>query len=149
MCPHSRRNSTDGSLTAAGTILNVTYGYTVKDCDDPLVTLADECTSASVAAGGPGAMLCDLVPARTSPNVPIGIQLRTFPAVKYWPTWAPFSGFKKHALETKSLVERFFNEPLQWVKARVVGPHPTVVAMDVNDLHRRRAQHPHPSPPTY
>ena len=58
----------DGVSTAAGTILNITYGYIVKDCDDPLVTLADECTSASVAAGGPGSLLCDLVPARTSPN---------------------------------------------------------------------------------
>lgn len=52
-------------FTAAGTILNITYGYIVKDCDDPLVVLADECTSASVAAGGPGSLLCDLVPACT------------------------------------------------------------------------------------
>ena len=59
---------THGS-TAAGIILSITYGYTVKDCDDPLVTLADECTSASVAAGGPGALLCDLVPARTFPYI--------------------------------------------------------------------------------
>jgi len=51
--------------------LSITYGYSVKDCDDPLVTLADECTSASVAAGGPGALLCDLVPARTSPDVAV------------------------------------------------------------------------------
>lgn len=67
----SRRTLPDSSLTAAGTILNITYGYTVKDCDDPLVTLADECTSASVAAGGPGSLLCDLVPARTSPGVAV------------------------------------------------------------------------------
>lgn len=58
----------DGFLTATGTILNITYGYNVKDCDDPLVTLADECTSASVAAGGPGALLCDLVPACMLPD---------------------------------------------------------------------------------
>lgn len=110
-----------GGSTAAGTILNITYGYTVEDCDDPLVTLADECTSASVAAGGPGALLCDLVPARTSPNNTFGIPSQPFRAVKYWPTWAPFSGFKKHALYTRSLVDRFFDEPYQWVKARVVG----------------------------
>lgn len=60
--------SADSVLTATGTILNITYGYDVKDCDDPLVTLADECTSASVAAGGPGALLCDLVPACTFPS---------------------------------------------------------------------------------
>ena len=50
--------------TAAGIILNITYGYVVKDCDDPLVTLADECTTASVSAGPVGSLLCDLVPAR-------------------------------------------------------------------------------------
>lgn len=59
----------DDLLTAAGTILSITHGYNVKDCDDPLVILADKCTSASVAGGGPGALLCDLVPARTSPDV--------------------------------------------------------------------------------
>lgn len=58
----------DSVLIATGTILNITYGYNVKDCGDPLVTLADECTSASVAAGGPGALLCDLVPACMLPN---------------------------------------------------------------------------------
>ena len=68
---HSRshRQPPDRFSTAAGIILNITYGYTVKDCDDPLVTLADECTSASVAAGGPGALFCDLVPARTFSSV--------------------------------------------------------------------------------
>jgi hypothetical protein len=45
--------------------LNITYGYAVKDCDDPLVILADECTTASVSAGPIGSLLCDLVPART------------------------------------------------------------------------------------
>lgn len=49
--------------------MSITHGYDVKDCDDPLVTLADKCTSASVAGGGPGALLCDLVPARTLPDV--------------------------------------------------------------------------------
>ena len=58
----------DSVLTVVGTILSMTYGYTVKDCDDPLVILADECTTASVAAGGPGSLLCDLIPARTSPS---------------------------------------------------------------------------------
>lgn len=64
-----------GGLTAAGVILNITYGYTVKDCDDPLVTLADECLTASVSAGSMGSLLCDLVPARTLCDVVFGIAL--------------------------------------------------------------------------
>ena len=59
-------------------ILNIAYGYTPKDCDDPLVILADECMSATIAAGGPGAVLCDMVPARTFPDVVVGAPLRTF-----------------------------------------------------------------------
>lgn len=70
-CPHFHRILPDGVFAAAGTILNITYGYIVKDCNDPLVILADECTSASIAGGGPGSLLCDLVPARTSPNVAV------------------------------------------------------------------------------
>ena len=64
-----------GGLTAAGIILSITYGYTVKDCDDPLVTLADECTTASVSAGPIGSLLCDLVPARTLRDIFVGIAL--------------------------------------------------------------------------
>lgn len=127
--------------TAAGIILNITYGYTVKDCDDPLVTLADECTSASVAAGGPGALLCDLVPARTFTNIALAIPSSAFRAVKYWPTWAPFSGFKKHALYTRSLVERFFDEPYQWVKTRMVNFYVATGVMEVDMSHRRRGPH--------
>ena len=56
-------------------ILNITYGYTPKDSDDPLVILADECTSATAAAGGPGAILCDMVPACAFPDVVVGAPL--------------------------------------------------------------------------
>ena len=48
----------------AGLILNIAYGYNVRDCEDPLIGIADEATRNTVKAGGPGAMLCDMFPLR-------------------------------------------------------------------------------------
>jgi len=42
-------------------------------------------------------------------------------AVKYWPTWMPFSDFKKHAVSTRALVDDLMNVPYNWVKGRMVG----------------------------
>ena len=56
----------DSSFATPGMILNITYGYTPKDCEVPFVVLADERMSATIATGNSaGAVLCDLVPART------------------------------------------------------------------------------------
>jgi hypothetical protein len=71
----SQGDTPDTGSAAAGMILNIAYGYTPKDSDDPLVILADECMSATVAAGGPGAVLCDMIPARTFPHVVVGAPL--------------------------------------------------------------------------
>jgi hypothetical protein len=49
-------------MLAAGLILNIAYGYNVRECEDPFVTVADSATSNTVKAGGPGAMLCDMFP---------------------------------------------------------------------------------------
>jgi hypothetical protein len=49
-------------VPAAGLILNIAYGYNVRNCEDPFVTIADEATRNTVKAGGPGAMLCDMFP---------------------------------------------------------------------------------------
>ena len=50
------------NVLAAGLILNIAYGYNVRDCEDPLIGIADEATRNTVKAGGPGAMLCDMFP---------------------------------------------------------------------------------------
>jgi len=42
--------------------------------------------------------------------------------VKYWPTWMPFSDFKKHAVYTRALVADLLNVPYNWVKGRMVSP---------------------------
>ena len=45
-------------------ILEITYGYVVKNVDDPLIYLADEAAVESFRYGGPGATLCDILPIR-------------------------------------------------------------------------------------
>ncbi|KAF9649726.1 cytochrome P450 [Thelephora ganbajun] len=120
---HLKRILLDGVFTAAGTILNITYGYTVKDCDDPLVLLADECMTATMGAIGLGSLLCDLIP-----------------ALKHWPTWAPFSGFKKHTVYTRSLVERFYHEPFQWLKTRMAeGAVKQCITVDLMETMRTQS----------
>lgn len=52
----------DNNKLAAGLILNIAYGYNVRDCEDPFVAIADAATRNTVKAGGPGAMLCDMFP---------------------------------------------------------------------------------------
>ena len=52
----------DNHTPAAGLILNIAYGYNVRDCDDPFIAIADVATRNTVKAGGPGAMLCDMFP---------------------------------------------------------------------------------------
>lgn len=52
------------NITAAGLILNIAYGYNIRDCEDPFIAIADAATRNTVKAGGPGAMLCDMFPMR-------------------------------------------------------------------------------------
>jgi hypothetical protein len=44
--------------------------------------------------------------------------------VKYWPTWMPFSFYQRHAAYTKTLVEKLFSWPLDWVQQRIVPSSP-------------------------
>ena len=91
---------------------------------DPLVVNGGKATSNSTNIGGPGSLLVDLIPIctfstrryyETSADCVSGI-------VQHWPTWMPFSDFKKHALYTRALVDDLINTPYNWVKGRMVRP---------------------------
>ena len=51
---------------AAGTIMKVTYGHTVRSTDELYVRLAEEAGMDTVTGGSPGSVLVDFFPARTS-----------------------------------------------------------------------------------
>jgi len=105
-------------------VLNITYGHKVESIADPLVVNGDKATSNTVNIGGPGSLLVDLIPIctflarcyyETSANCVSSI-------VQHWPTWMPFSDFKKHAVYTRALVDDLINTPYNWVKGRMVRP---------------------------
>ena len=51
---------------AAGTIMKITYGHTVRSTDELYVRLAEEAGMGTVTAGSPGSVLVDFFPARMS-----------------------------------------------------------------------------------
>lgn len=51
---------------AAGTIMKITYGHTVRSTDELYVRLAEEAGMDTVTGGSPGSMLVDFFPARMS-----------------------------------------------------------------------------------
>ncbi|PFH50357.1 hypothetical protein AMATHDRAFT_145202 [Amanita thiersii Skay4041] len=84
---------------AAATILKITYGRQITSVDDPFVLLAERAGTLTVESGSPAATLVDY-----------------FPIIKHIPTWAPFAGFKRRALETRKAVETMMNVPFEIVK---------------------------------
>lgn len=44
--------------------------------------------------------------------------------LRHIPTWAPFSSFKKQALETRHAVEAMMDVPYELVKSEMVCIHP-------------------------
>ena len=56
----------DVHLTAASTILGITYGYTPHDVNDEFIQLAHDTTFETFRYGGPGSSICDLIPFCTS-----------------------------------------------------------------------------------
>ena len=49
---------------AAGTIMKITYGHTVRSTDELYVRLAEEAGTDTVTIGSPGSVLVDFFPAR-------------------------------------------------------------------------------------
>jgi len=88
---------------ASGIILNIAYGITVHAHDDKIVGIGDRATTETVSVS-PGAMLVDF-----------------FPILKHWPIWMPLSGFKRHALYTRGLVQSLFDTPYQYIKAQIAN----------------------------
>ena len=94
----------------------------MESITDPLVVNGDKATSNTVNIGGPGSLMVDLIPIRTfSIWWYLPASAHSFPGiVKHWPTWMPFSDFKKHAVYTRVLVDDLMNTPFNWVKSRMV-----------------------------
>ncbi|KAH9039121.1 cytochrome P450 [Lactarius pseudohatsudake] len=84
---------------AAGTIMKITYGHTVRSTDELYVRLAEEAGTDTVTSGSPGSVLVDF-----------------FPALRHIPTWMPGAGFKRHALRTRVKVRTMHDAPYEMVQ---------------------------------
>ncbi|KAG5651409.1 hypothetical protein H0H81_008743 [Sphagnurus paluster] len=84
---------------AASTIFSITYGHSITSLDDTFLKLVEDATALTVASGSPAATIVDF-----------------FPALRHIPTWAPFAGFKRQAIETRKAVDKMMNVPFDMVK---------------------------------
>ncbi|KAK0201063.1 cytochrome P450 [Desarmillaria ectypa] len=84
---------------AGATILKVAYGADVKSSGDLYIKLAERAATMTVQSGTPAATLVDY-----------------FPVMRYIPTWAPFSSFKRDALQVKAAVDQMMSLPYERVK---------------------------------
>ncbi|KAH8116037.1 cytochrome P450 [Phellopilus nigrolimitatus] len=85
-------------------ILLIVYGHEVVSEDDPLIELVERCSRASTGAGSPGTTILDL-----------------FPPLRHIPAWLPGMNLKRHALETRKLVDQASNVPYDEIRAKKVA----------------------------
>lgn len=87
--------------------LSAMYGYEVTSLEDPLVTIADK----SLLMG-------------TTLLTPGGSLINIFPFLRHVPAWFPGASSRKTADEVKRMTEWLIQNPLDWVKDKMVGYDP-------------------------
>ena len=78
--------------------MDISYGITVLDSNDPYMSNAEEVMEGVVEAGVPGAFLVDLIP-----------------ILKYVPSWFPGAGFKKKAARWRACFASMLDKPYRRV----------------------------------
>ncbi|KAG2152859.1 cytochrome P450 [Suillus clintonianus] len=89
--------------TAGAIILRISYGYEVKENDDPFVNLAGRALDQFSRSTNPGAFMVDFMP-----------------FLAKVPGWFPGAGFKRLAREWHEIVEEMVSAPYQFVKDQMV-----------------------------
>ena len=92
--------------TFSATIMQILYGISVQESDDPYISIAEEALDGLAQAGVPGAFLVDLIP-----------------ILKYVPSWFPGAGFQKKAARWKEAVNAMAEKPFHHVKEQLVRSH--------------------------
>ncbi|GJE86534.1 cytochrome P450 [Phanerochaete sordida] len=83
-------------------VLNITYGYDVREGADPIVEAVDRATDQFSAITSPGAFLVDV-----------------FPVLRYLPSWVPGARFKKQLPEYRRTIDAMADLPFDFVKAQM------------------------------
>ncbi|EPQ59616.1 cytochrome P450 [Gloeophyllum trabeum ATCC 11539] len=90
--------------TAGSIILQIAYGYIVKDEADPIVDIVEKATEQFSLATAPGAFLVDIIP-----------------ALRHIPDWVPGAGWKKKAANWGKTLNDMTNVPLDFVKRQIAA----------------------------
>ncbi|KII84162.1 hypothetical protein PLICRDRAFT_46528 [Plicaturopsis crispa FD-325 SS-3] len=88
--------------TAGGLILMITYGITVREDEDPFVTLIEGANANFSTATAPGSFLVDVLP-----------------ALKLVPEWVPGAGFKRKAREWYAAMMDMVERPYGYTKEQM------------------------------
>jgi hypothetical protein len=102
-------------------ILKVTYGYTIRERNDPFVSIAEEVLKLFASASEPGAWVVDLLPWGTSSSLPFTVAKTDRPEqVRHIPEWFPGATFHRKAKEFKARNDRMTFDPIQFVRKQTV-----------------------------
>ena len=83
--------------------MNIGYGITVQESDDPYISIAEEVLTAVAEAGIPGTFWVDW-----------------FPILKYVPSWFPGAGFQKKAARMREVSYIMAEKPFHHVQEQLV-----------------------------
>ena len=86
--------------------MNIGYGISVQESDDPYISIAEEALDGVSQAGVPGAFWVDLIP-----------------VLKYVPSWFPGAGFQKKAARWREVTNTMAVRPFHYVKEQLVQVH--------------------------
>ncbi|KAG2152857.1 cytochrome P450 [Suillus clintonianus] len=110
--------------TAGAIILRISYGYEVKENNDPFVDLADRALEEFSRATAHGAFMVDIMP-----------------SLAKVPEWFPGAGFKRLAREWHETVEEMASAPYQFVKDQMAaGIAPKSFTSDLLEGHTLTAE---------
>lgn len=110
----------------------ITYGYAIKEYDDPIVDIVEAAMSQFSDLMEPGAYLVDMVPLRKSDfsrrpttggidRISLSLRRRAYRTVRYVPEWFPGTGWKAKAKRFADTLTEMADVPHQFVKDQMVS----------------------------
>ena len=86
--------------------MKIGYGISVKESDDPYISMAEIAFTGASEAAVPGAFLVDLIP-----------------VLKYVPSWFPGAGFQRKAKRVREVTNIMVEKPFRLVQEQLVQFH--------------------------
>lgn len=107
--------------STASLFWKISYGYSVKDDNDPLMDMASKAVQNLSEVTSPGRFIADFVPISKflGSHRYVSVVLR-IPLVLYVPEWFPGGGFRKDAKRWRKMVNEAVKMPYEFVLEQLV-----------------------------